>query len=77
MAPAEPTEIPGDADIEQALKEAQEASAGRLASPTPTGAFRPEKNSKASSGRQTTSNILCATPSLFIPAPHSIVEVVN
>jgi lysophospholipase L1-like esterase len=44
MAPAEPTEIPGDADIEQALKEAQEASAGRLASSTPTGALRPEKN---------------------------------
>jgi lysophospholipase L1-like esterase len=43
MAPTEPTEIPGDADIEQALNEAQETSAGRLASPTQTGVLRPEK----------------------------------
>jgi lysophospholipase L1-like esterase len=45
MAPAEPTEIPDDADIEQALKEAQEPSQTRLASPTQAGALRPEKPS--------------------------------
>jgi lysophospholipase L1-like esterase len=43
MTTTEPTEIPDDADIEQALKEAQEPSSARLASPTQTGALRPEK----------------------------------
>ena len=42
-APAEPTEIPDDADIEQALQEVQEPSAANSASPARTGAWRPDK----------------------------------
>ncbi|PIT82463.1 hypothetical protein B9Z40_01695 [Limnohabitans sp. 15K] len=45
MAPAEPTEIPDDADIEQALKEAREPLDARLTTPPRTGALRPEKTS--------------------------------
>jgi hypothetical protein len=44
-APAEPTEIPDDADIEQALKEAREPTAANLATPPRTGALRADKTS--------------------------------
>jgi lysophospholipase L1-like esterase len=43
LAPAEPTEIPDEAEIEQALKEASEPSGARLANPSQAGALRPEK----------------------------------